>query len=373
MHLAIAMLLHNRTRAIAAVVGVAVAFFLGAAQFGLLVGWVRTCTAIIRHSGVDAWVMAEHTVAFDYGTPIPEFRVQQVRTLPEVEWAEAMLVSWTFWKLPNGKQQNVELIGLDEGLVGGPWKMQEGDLETALEPQQVIVDSLYQERLGIAQVGDEVEVLGRRAVVGARSLGVRTLTVAPFVFTSLENARRYDPWHQEDEITFVLARGRKDVPAEMLRRVIKSQVPAVEVLTSTEFAERTAKYWMLETGLGVTVVLTAGLGLTVGMVIISQTLYALTHENLSHYATLLATGFSRASLVGIVLIQATCLAACGIAVGSALLAWSTRVTASTPIPIETTPLVYTGVLVACLLSCWGASLLSIRTIFRIDPVTVFHN
>jgi putative ABC transport system permease protein len=373
MHLAIAMLLHNRTRAIAAVVGVAVAFFLGAAQFGLLVGWVRTCTAIIRHSDVDAWVMAEHTVAFDYGTPIPEFRVQQVRTISEVEWAEAMLVSWTFWKLPNGKQQNVELIGLDEDLVGGPWRMQEGAVDTAQGPEQVIVDALYQDRLGISYVGDEVEVLGRRAVVGARSLGVRTLTVAPFVFTSLENARRYDPWHKGDEITFVLARGRKDVTAEMLRNVIKSQVPAVEVLTSAEFAERTARYWMLETGLGVTVVLTAGLGMTVGMVIISQTLYALTHENLSHYATLLAAGFSRTSLVGIVLIQATCLAACGVAVGSALLLWSMRATAATPIPIETTATVFTGVLIACFASSWGASLLPIRTIFRIDPVSVFHN
>jgi putative ABC transport system permease protein len=46
---------------------------------------------------------------------------------------------------------------------------------------------------------------------------------------------------------------------------------------------------------------------------------------------------------------------------------------ATPIPIEMIPVVYAGIVAVFLLSCFGASFLSLRTIFGIDPVTVFHN
>ena len=57
-------------------------------------------------------------------------------------------------------------------------------------------------------------------------------------------------------------------------------------MTSSEFVLHTMKYWMLpDTGLGLTVVTTAALGLVVSTVIISQTLYAITNDHLGNYAT----------------------------------------------------------------------------------------
>jgi putative ABC transport system permease protein len=44
------MLWYNRPRFGFAVAGIAGAFFLAAAQFGLLVGWIGTITALIRHA-----------------------------------------------------------------------------------------------------------------------------------------------------------------------------------------------------------------------------------------------------------------------------------------------------------------------------------
>ena len=67
---------------------------------------------------------------------------------------------------------------------------------------------------------------------------------------------------------------------------------AQDARATRQFAVRTMKYWMLETGLGITVVITAVLGLLVGAVVISQNLFALTQEHLPQYATLLALGFS---------------------------------------------------------------------------------
>lgn len=366
------MLFHAKGRLISTIVGIAFAFFLSAAQVGLLVGWCNTCTAIIRHADVDVWVMAEQTPAYDYGTPIPRQRLYQARSVPGVEWAEGMLMCWMFWQLPDGRQQNVEMVGVDEGLVGAPWSMQQGSLQVLYDPDSFIVDEVYCDKLGVREIGDTVEIQGRRAVVRGICGGVRTLTAAPFVFTSIENAVRYDPRYRLDEVTYVLVRGRAGESPELLRERIAASLPSVQVQTSVEFARSTIKYWMLETGLGITVILTAALGLAVSTVIISQTLYTITNEHLGEYATLIALGFHRYSLVAIVLSQAVLLGAAGVLLGSLGFAYASYASATTPIPIESTKPVFAMIVAVAIGCCLLASLLSIRTLHRIDPVTVFH-
>jgi hypothetical protein len=90
-NLAVEMLMYSKSRCMSAVIGITVAFFLCAAQVGLLVGWCNTTSAIIRHADADVWVMAKEICAFDYGTAIPENRIYQVRSIPGVAWAEGML------------------------------------------------------------------------------------------------------------------------------------------------------------------------------------------------------------------------------------------------------------------------------------------
>jgi putative ABC transport system permease protein len=166
---ALKMLLHNRPRLAVAFGGVGVAFFLSATQVGLLVGWCHTASAVVRHAGADVWVMAPQTPAFDYGTPIPRHRVRQVRNAPGVAWAEGMVMTWNIWERHDGKRVNVELVGLDDSCAGGPWLMKEGAVDVVHRPDAVIVDDLYLGALGVRGPGDEVELFGRRAVVGGVS------------------------------------------------------------------------------------------------------------------------------------------------------------------------------------------------------------
>jgi putative ABC transport system permease protein len=366
------MLLHNKTRFASTVLGVAVAFFLSAAQIGLLVGWCNTTSAVLRHAGADVWVMAQNTSAFDYGMAIPKGRIYQVRSVPGVEWAEGLIMTWVFWRSPDGRNMSIELVGLDQSLRGGPWSMHEGDLEAVRAPDGIIIDHLYRDTLGIHKLGDQAEIMGQRAVLRGVSRNVRTFTAAPWVFCSLESAIKYDPYYKDDEVTYVLARCRSGSTPEQACRAIQEQVPAVEALTTRQFAVRTIKYWMLETGVGITVVITAILGLLVGTVITSQTLYAITQDHLSNYATLLAIGFARRKLVGIILTQASVLAVLGALLGTIAFAFASRASASTPIPIEMVTPVFVGLLVVNLVCCIAASFLSMRSVFNIDPVTVFR-
>ncbi|MBX3415944.1 MAG: FtsX-like permease family protein [Pirellulales bacterium] len=283
-----------------------------------------------------------------------------------------MLLSWAFWKLANGKQQNVALIGVGERLAGAPWAMQEGQIDCLRRPNRVIVDDLFRDKLGITGVDDDAEVLQKNVIVGGLSRDVRTLTAAPHVFMALESLRECDPRLRTDDITYVLVRCVSPLSIQTVKECITAEVPGVEVLTSREFGVRTSRFWLLETGLGFTVALTAALGVLVGCVVSSQTLYAVTHDHLRDYATLLAVGFTRASVLQIVLVQAMLLGATGICVGTILFWWAVKATASTPVPIETTGPVYMSVTAACFGSAALAAWVSVRTIHRIDPISVFQ-
>ena len=107
---------------------------------------------------------------------------------------------------------NIELIGLDNGNVGGPWKLRSGSVDSVHRPDCVLVDELYTNSLGVHGVGEIVEILGTRAIVGGLTQNVRTFTASPFVFTSIDSAIKYDKRYSHDEITYVVARCDAGVP-----------------------------------------------------------------------------------------------------------------------------------------------------------------
>jgi putative ABC transport system permease protein len=366
------MLIHKPARLLVTWSGLGVLFFLAFVQLGLLVSWCNTVSAIVSHADADVWVMAKQTPAFDLGTAIPRGRAYQARSVEGVSWAEGLFMEATYWQRPDGRRVNVVIVGLDDECAGGPWAMREGTVDRVFLPDGVIVDELFLELLGIRQLGDEAELLGRRAVVRGISSGVRTFTSLPVVFCSIEAGRKYDGRYGSDEITFVLVRCSPGYSAEMVRDRLKAELPHVEVLTSKEFAVRTMSYWMLETGAGLTVILAATLGLAVSVVVTSQMLFALTHEHLSNYATLAAIGFGRGQLVACILSQGLVLAGGEVLLGTAGFAFVAWLSLGTNMPLETTPGVYCGLVVVSVGGCLLGAILSVRTVLRVDPATVFR-
>src|SRR6185503_1855493 len=88
----------------------------------------------------------------------------------------------------------------------------------------------------------------------------------------------------------------------------------VDVCTRAEFSGRARAFWLRKTGSGGAILFAAFLSFVVGMVIVSQNIYATTMENLEEFATLKAMGARRWYIQRVVLTQAL---ACGV-VGSLL-------------------------------------------------------
>jgi putative ABC transport system permease protein len=209
-------------------------------------------------------------------------------------------------------------------------------------------------------------------VVRGVSTEVRTFTASPFVFASLKSARRFDQRYRDDEVTYVLAKCAPGHTPEQVRDAVAHEVPNVEVLTRGEFVLRTILYWMLETGVGITVTLTGILGFLVSAVVVSQTLYTITQDHLTNYATLLAVGFSRRKLSGIVFLQSLILGGVSWSLGSLAFHYAAQASAPTAVPLEMTWWVWDGVTAFYFATCVAASFLSLKSVLQLDPAVVFR-
>lgn len=366
-------LLHKKARLVFTVFGLAVLFFLSAAQIGLLIGWINTITAVMAHTNADVWVMAQNAVSWDYGTSIPRHRIYQARNVKGVAWTQGLYVGWSMWQRPDGRRLNVQIIGLDQYSIGGPWSMCDGKVDCVHLPDSVIVDELFLSTLGVTQVGEEFELqTHKKATVRGISREVRTFTASPYVFTSMKTASRYDPSYKVEDTTYVLVKCLPGEDPKRVARAIQAEVPGVEVLTTRELMTRSVVFWLIGTGMGLIVIITAVLGVAVSAVVSAQTLFSITQDHLGNYATLLAVGFSRRQVLICVMMQGLGLGGAGVVLGSAGFCAVTALSSRTAAPLEMTPAIAAGLIAVSVFCCLLGSFLSVRSVLRLDPAIVFR-
>ncbi len=366
-------LLHKKTRLAFTVLGLAILFLLSAAQIGLLIGWINTITAVMAHTDADVWVMAQNTASWEFGTSIPRHRIYQTRNVKGVAWTQGLYVGWSMWQRPDGKRLNVQVIGLDQYSIGGPWSMREGKVDCVHLSDSVIVDELFLDTLGVKQLGEEFELqTHKKATVRGISREVRTFTASPYIFTSMRTATKYDASYKIEDTTYVLVKCLPGVDPTQVARAIQAEVPGVEVLTTRELMTRSVVFWLIGTGMGLIVIMTAVLGVVVSAVVSTQTLYNITQDHLGNYATLLAVGFSRRQILTCVMLQGLGLSAAGVLLGSSGFCVLSILSGRTAAPVEMTPTLFAGLISIAVCCSLLGSFLSVKSILHLDPSIVFR-
>jgi len=322
----------DRSRFVVTLIGVVFAVLLMGVELGLLVGFARTTSGIVDHSGVDLWIVPAGTTNVDIAGRLDERRRFQALAVPGVVAVDPLMMQFGFWKKPDGGNESVALVGIDlHSRRGGPWNLVEGRIEDLQQQDAVIIDRLYASKLGVERIGDSVEINARRARVVGFTSGLRTFTQSPYVFMTHRNAVHYSGF-RADQTTYLLVTLEPGADAEAVRRAIRERLVTVDVWHSAAFARQAQKYWLITTGAGSALLLSALLGLVVGVVIVGQTLYATTVDRLPEYATLRAIGAPAAYLNRVILKQAAISALLGFGIGTlavyALVAATARVSAN---------------------------------------------
>jgi len=364
-------LTHDRVRLAVTLTGIVFAVVLIVVELGLFVGFTVTTSNLIDNSSADLWVTSKHVPYIELGVPFSERKLYQVRAVPGVADAEKFILRWTQWKRHDGRQESVQIVGInpDQPLVG-PWNLIEGSVADLKKPDAIIIDETYKDKLGVTRAGEVFELNGRRARIVGFTRGIRAFTTSPHVFTAFKNAQDYTRL-PEDQTVFLLVKLAPGADLNQVRGDIVAHVKDVDVITRAEFSRMTRSYWMFTTGAGIAVLLAAFLGLVVGFVVVAQTIYATTVDHLREYGTLKAIGASNRYIYKVILEQASISAVIGYALGMMVSLLVVRASQHGGAAILVPWPMAVGMFFVTLFMCAGAAVVSIRKVTRLDPAMVF--
>jgi len=303
MSYSLATLWFERQRFLPGVLAVAFSALLIALQCGLLLGLFSITSIPVDHTRADLWVGSPEVLSVDLGRPIKDTYYSRVASQPEVTDTELYMQGFAYWIKPGGGSElcmvigshlGAESLGLMEQLRQRP------DLTMLLsEPGAIVIDKSELHRLGIQGIGDTAKISDQRVRVVGLVEGLKSLA-GPYVFCSITTAQPL--LHlQTHETTYVL--GQSPRPKEVVDRLNAAYQEEMQAFTSADFSYRTRMHWLTKTKAGIALGLAAALGLLVGAVVTSQTLYAATAASLREYAVLRALGIPRWRMAMTVLAQ----------------------------------------------------------------------
>jgi putative ABC transport system permease protein len=369
--LALRNLFHDRLRFIATVIGIVFSIVLVMVQMGLYLGFGRMVTTMIDHASADLWIMPKGTKCFE--DPSLLNMRERYRALSTSGVAEAipLVIGFADWRTASGDMTPVFIIGSDLRSGGlEPWNVVEGRIESLAGAKNVAVDQGYFDRLGVSGIGSTAEIRQQPVRVAAVTSGIRSFTTTPFVFVDLNRARTYTGV-PTGKASYLLVRLSANANRDQERRELLSNIPDVEVLTPSEFRERSRRFWLFGTGAGAALFAGALLGVIVGTVIVAQTLYSSTKEHLNEFATLRAIGSSKRYIHKVIICQALLSAAIGFSIAALIGDVIVRLTETTALPILITPALLVGLFLLTIVMCVGSSIAAIVQVTRIDPAMAF--
>jgi putative ABC transport system permease protein len=369
--LAMRNLLHDRVRLAVTLVGILFSIVLVAVQLGLYLGSTKMIIGMIEHANGDLWIMPYGATSFEEAPLLAGRERYKALSVPGVKSAAPVVAYFAEWRTPDGSSVNSVVVGADPGDGGvAPWGPVKGGLESITAPDGVAVDETYLPILGVTGVGDTAEIERKRVRVTGLTKGIRSFTMSPYIFTTLNRARSFYGVPR-DRSTFVLVRVEPGVDIERVRQTLLSRIKDVEILTKQEFLDRSLDHWLFGTGAGVALIGGALLGMLVGTVIVAQTLYSSTKDHLNEFATLRALGSSSGYIHKVILTQASISGAWGYALGMGIALAVVMLSEHTALPIVMTPGLAALLFLLTLAMSAISAVSAIFKVIRIDPAMVF--
>lgn len=293
MSYALTTLWYERQRYLPGVLAVGFSALLIALQCGLLLGLFSITSIPVDRTHADIWVGSSEVLSVDLGRPIPDQYISRLASRPGVQPPEVFLQGFAYWQNPKGGSELCMVMGsrLDDDSLGWCAGLPEELRAKLTEPGSIAIDETELSRLGVSGIGDTAQINGHRVRIAGLVKGFKSLA-GPYVFCSVRTARPL--LHlRNDQIIYALARCDNPADAPRIVEELRQEYGDMSAYTSEQFSLRSRIHWLTKTKGGVALSYTAMLGLLVGGVVTSQTLYAATAASLREYAVLRALGIPR--------------------------------------------------------------------------------
>jgi putative ABC transport system permease protein len=377
---ALKMLVGDRLKYLGLVAGLAFAALLVTQQASIFTGYVLRMSAWIRDTGgADLWVMDPQSDHTDDSKKIVDTALQRVRSIEGVAWAVPMFKGYMAARLPDGRVEQIRVVGLDDAsLFGGPPSMTEGDLAALRGDRAVIVNGAdvgrkfrltRGEEPRDLRVGDRLDINDHDTVVAGIYEKSAEFFWEPVVYTTYTRALRIAP-PQRKQLQFVLAKLQPGADADAVAARTR-ETTGLAAYTNDQFARVTMWFIMIQTGILANFGITIALGFVIGVLVSALLLYTFMLEHARHFAALKAMGATNWTIIRMVGLQVGTVGLLGFGLGIGAAAVSGRFLASGDLAFRMVWQIPVLGAAAILICCMGAGLLSLARVLRIEPAVVF--
>jgi len=371
--LAYKLLVNDRAKFTALLVGITFAVFLIVMMTSIFAGVLDRASATVINIGASIWVMdpAVQTVANTIG--MPDYILDAVRSVRGVKYAVPLFSGGALVKLEDGTYQSVNVIGLDDTSLFGRPPMEEGDIGSIFaENSFIIVHDSEFSKLGSPHVGTTFELNDNRGVVvGIAKVSTSSLFGVPTLYTTYYRAIQYIP-NPRFTISYVLVEPKSEQDIAIIQEEV--QKLGYLALTKSQFEARISAFYKYQTGVGMNLLLMTIFSFVVGLSISGQTFYTFILENLDKFGALKAIGAKSRELVAMIMFQAafTALTGFGLGIGfCALVITLAKARLPDYAAIVTYPNIVTA-LVMVIVIAGISSYIGVRKVLRIEPFDIFR-
>jgi len=371
--LAFKLLVNDRAKYAALLVGITFAVFLMIEMTSLFAGILTRSSATVINIGASIWVMDPAIQTVANSIPLPGYVLDEVRSIPGVKYAVPLYSGTALLKLHNGTYQAANVVGLDDSSLFGRPVLLSGNIDDIYGENGFIAvkDSEFYKLLN-PTIGTEFELNDHRGViVGIAHVASSGLFGVPTLYTTYGRALQYIP-NTRFTITYLLVEPKTlaDVP------LIKQQVAAAGylALTKDEFVQKISNFYKYKTGIGTNMLIMTVISFIIGLSISGQTFYTFVIENIDKFGALKAIGAKGRELIFMILFQAAFVSLTGYGMGvglCALIIWLARLYLpdyAAMVTFSNLGLAFVMVVVIAAIS----SYVGVRKVLTIEPFDIFR-
>jgi len=372
--LAYKLLVNDRTKFAALLLGITFAVFLIVMMMSMFAGVLQRSSSTVINIGAKVWVMDPAVTTPASSIPMPDYVQDAVRSIAGVRYAVPLYSGSGLVKLKDGSFQAASILGLDDSSLFGRPKLLKGNIEDIYaENGCIVVKDADFEKLHNPEMGSEFEINNNRAViVGIAKVTISGLFGIPTLYTTYNRAIQYLPQTQfTASYVLVEPKSPADVPH------IKDEVQRLGylALTEQEFISRTMQWYEFHTGLGMNILIMTVVSFIVGLSISGQTFYTFIIENLERFGALKAIGAKGSELVAMILFQSTFTALTGYGLGVGLCTGLIAL-AKWRLPDYAAVVTFSSLGIALgmvIIIVAISSYIGVRRVLRIEPFDIFRS
>ncbi|WP_256583985.1 ABC transporter permease [Pseudomonas sp. MPR-R2A5] len=367
------LLVNDRAKFSALLVGITFSVFLMMQMTAMFAGILNRAYSTVTNIGAPMWIIDPSVNTPTIVIPLPDYLLDAVRSMDEVEYAVPIFIGSAQVRLADGTYQGVSVIGLDDTSLFGRPALEQGAIEDIYaENAFIMVHDAEFSKLGNPRIGTSFELNDHRGtIVGIAKVLVGGLTGVPTLYTTYRRAIEYIPTTRFT-VSYILLKPRsRGAEAAIEQQVARLGYVA---LTKEAFNQRIADFYIYQTGVGTNILLMTVISFLVGLSISGQTFYTFILENLDKFAALKAIGAKSRELVYMILFMALFTAMTGYGLGIALVTLLISVT-RTYLPNYAAIITFWNLGLAfgmVLLIAGFSSYLGIRKVLRIEPYDIFR-